>query len=141
LNSPVRAARFGRYTRIQLAALLLRVDAAIGALYASSDLRGWDAISLKDIGNYKLVRVQEALGRLEGAIGRLERAAAAGAASASTGAVSDARQAQERAELKAEVARMADKHAALKQSAGRVAERLDHAISRLTTSLGPVAKP
>ena len=74
---------------------------------------------MKNIGNYKLLRVREALARLDGAVGRLEAAAEAVAPVG---------------ELKAEFESLARDHAVLKETAGRVATRLDAAITRLAAA-------
>ena len=75
---------------------------------------------MKDIGNYKLSKVRDALGRLDQALGRLETAAQ----SASTSAP-----------LRAELEALTQNHAALKKTAGHVAARLDAAIDRLSAQL------
>lgn len=74
---------------------------------------------MKDIGNYKLSKVRDALARLDAAVGRLETAAA----NAPGGA------------LRAELDALALNHAALKKTAGHVATRLDAAIDRLSAQL------
>ena len=79
---------------------------------------------MKDIGNYKLSKVREALGRLDGAVGRLEAAAQAAAGiNALPG------------KLKEELETLSEDHAALKKTAGHVAERLDAAIERLSAAV------
>jgi hypothetical protein len=75
---------------------------------------------LKDIGNYKLLRVHEALARLGGAVTRLEAAADAAAPAG---------------EVKAEFESLTRDHAALKETAGKVATRLDAAIARLAAAV------
>ncbi|MHB1205594.1 MAG: hypothetical protein ACYCZX_08520 [Rhodospirillaceae bacterium] len=75
---------------------------------------------MKDIGNYKLLRIGEALARLDGAVGRLEAAA---------DAVPHA------GEVKAELESLTRDHAALKETADRVATRLDVAIARLAAAV------
>ena len=75
---------------------------------------------MKDIGNYKLLRVRDALTRLDGAVGRLEAAA---------DAITPA------GEVKAELESLTRDHAALKETAGRVATRLDAAIARLAVAV------
>ena len=75
---------------------------------------------MKDIGNYKLTKVREALGRLDGAVGRLE------AATQGLGGSGESSQ-----KLQAELETLSQDHAALKRTAGQVAERLDAAIERL----------
>ena len=75
---------------------------------------------MKDIGNYKLSKVREALGRLDGAVGRLE---------AATQGLSGGGEASQK--LQAELETLTQDHAALKRTAGDVAERLDAAIERL----------
>jgi hypothetical protein len=73
---------------------------------------------LKDIGNSK-PQLPEALHRLERAIARLEAAASARQAHAVS------------ADAAPELERLSREHAALKERAGSVAERLDGAIGRL----------
>lgn len=75
---------------------------------------------MKDIGNYKLSKVREALGRLDGAVGRLEAAT-----QGLKGGGDSSRK------LQAELETLTQDHAALKKTAGQVAERLDAAIQRL----------
>jgi len=82
---------------------------------------------LKDIENYKLAHVQNALQRLDKALGRLEAAsdkAAPGVPAASN-----------TAELAEKLDRLTGAHNTLKDTAGRVATRLDQAIGRLSSSL------
>jgi hypothetical protein len=83
---------------------------------------------LKDIGNYKLLQVGEALQRLDRAVARLE------AASANT-APDDSLKNQS-AELERKLADLTRNHGDLKEAATRVASRLDMAISNLEKSLG-----
>ena len=82
---------------------------------------------MKDIGNYKLVHVHEAVQRLDRAMTRLERAAAQVQPTAPLE--------HAKAELQQELARLQRDHATLKDTAGQVALRLDTAISRLSASL------
>ncbi len=79
---------------------------------------------MKDIGNYKLSKIRDALGRLDAAVGRLESAAQ----NASAQGLPDEA-------LKAELATLMENHAALKKTAGHVAARLDATIERLTAQL------
>ncbi len=82
---------------------------------------------MKDIGNYKLVHVQEALQRLDRAMTRLESATAQIQPTAPL--------ARAKAEAEQALARLQHNHATLKDTAGRVALRLDTAIVRLSASL------
>ena len=75
---------------------------------------------MKDIGNYKLSKVRDALARLDAAVGRLETAAA---------------NAPGNPALRAELDTLTQNHAALKKTAGHVATRLDAAIDRLGAQL------
>lgn len=100
-----------------------RVDGAGTPFYASSRIRGWGAISLKDSDNYKLTHVQSALQRLDKALARLESAAA------------NAPAAGEPSKLAAEFAQLTRSHEGLKQAATRVAAGLDAAIGRVKATL------
>jgi hypothetical protein len=73
---------------------------------------------LKDIEN-SMPQAGAALTRLERALGRLEAAAKRGRATPPGNAV------------EGELARLKDEHAALKETAARVADRLDGTIARL----------
>ena len=84
---------------------------------------------MKDIGNYKLLKVHDALGRLGAAVDRLESAA-----SLAEPALPLARTVPG---LKAELDHLSRDHAALKTTAGQVASRLDTAIARLSGVLNP----
>lgn len=75
---------------------------------------------MKDIGNYKLSKVRDALTRLDRALGRLETAAQSASGAAA---------------VKAELETLAQTHAALKKTAGHVAARLDAAIDRLSAQM------
>ena len=86
---------------------------------------------MKDIGNYKLLKVHEALQRLDRAVHALESAAEAAAP-----ALSSAREAPQ---LKSRLDALTTSHAALKANAGEVAARLDDAIARLGLLLGDQA--
>ena len=82
---------------------------------------------MKDIANYKLVQVQDALQRLDRALTRLESAAAkAGGTGAGTG---------EAKALKEKLDHLNRAHGTLQETAGRVAARLDTAIERLAASI------
>lgn len=98
------------------------------ASYASSAIRGWGAISLKDIGNYKLLQVHEALQRLDRAVSHLEAASNTLAPALSL--------AREAPALKSRLEEITTQHAALKTSAEDVAIRLDQAIARLASVIG-----
>lgn len=103
--------------------------------YASSDSRAWGAISLKDIENYKLLQVQDSLQRLDNALSRLESAAdAAQARGNAAPGMADAAAAQAAA-LQEKLDRLTRDHGALKETASRVATRLDQAIGRLSATL------
>ena len=82
---------------------------------------------MKDIENYKLVQVQTALQRLDDALIKLESAAAKAPASRESSRNEAA------AVQKLEALTLA--HGALKDTAGRVATKLDAAIGRLSASL------
>ncbi len=75
---------------------------------------------MKDIGNYKLSKVRDALARLDQALGRLETAAETAPGSAA---------------VKAELDALSQNHAALKKTAGHVAVRLDAVLDRLGAQL------
>lgn len=75
---------------------------------------------MKDIGNYKLSKVRDALARLDQAVGRLETASVNAPGSEA---------------VKAELAALTQNHAALKKTAGQVAARLDAAIDKLSAQL------
>jgi hypothetical protein len=102
---------------------LSRVDGAKSPFYASSRIRGWGAISLKDIDNYQLVHVENALQRLDEALVRLETAATRVAP------------AGEATRLAAELKQLTHSHKDLKQAATRVAAGLDAAIGRVQAAL------
>jgi len=104
------------------------IDARGPSFYASSAIRGWGAISLKDIGNYKLLQVHEALQRVERAVCGLEKAADAIAPALPV--------AREAPQLKSRLEELTASHAALKANASQVATRLDDAIARLARLLG-----
>jgi len=88
---------------------------------------------LKDIGNYKLLQVHEALQRLERAVSSLEKA---------TDAIAPALPAaREAPQLKSRLEELTAQHAALKTNAGQVAARLDDAIARLAHLLGDGTPP
>jgi hypothetical protein len=78
---------------------------------------------LKDIENYKLPHVQDALQRLDRALARLESVAA----KAGTG--------KPDAAFEKKLDQLTQAHGALKETAGRVAARLDAAIGRLSASI------
>lgn len=78
---------------------------------------------MKDIENYKLSGVHEALQRLDRAVGRLESAAGKPPRAGDTAALE-----QKLADLRVQ-------HGSLKETAGRVAGRLDDAIGRLSGML------
>ena len=82
---------------------------------------------MKDIANYKLVHVQTALQRLDQALTKLESAAAQ-VPVAKESSAHDATLAQK---LEA----LTRAHGALKDSAGKIATKLDAAIGRLSASL------
>jgi seryl-tRNA synthetase len=83
---------------------------------------------LKDIGNYKLLQVHEALQRLDRAVSQLEAASNAVAPTLSL--------AREAPLLKSRLEEITAQHAALKTSAEDVAARLDQAIARLADVVG-----
>jgi len=103
--------------------------------YASSDSRAWGAISLKDIENYKLERVQESLQRLDSALVRLESAADAAQARGDTAAGAAGSAVAEATALQEKFDRLTRDHGTLKETANRVASRLDQAIGRLSATL------
>ena len=78
---------------------------------------------MKDIENYKLPLVQAALQRLDGALTRLETAVA----NAGTGKPDP--------EIEKKFKQLSEAHGTLKLTAGRVAQRLDAAIGRLSASI------
>ncbi|MGZ6176307.1 MAG: hypothetical protein ACXWNB_10770 [Candidatus Binataceae bacterium] len=78
---------------------------------------------MKDIGNYKLLQVHEALQRLERAVRGLETAAETIAPALPV--------AREAPQLKSRLEALTASHVALKTSANQVAARLDDAIARL----------
>jgi hypothetical protein len=82
---------------------------------------------LKDIANYKLTQVQGALTRLDAALVRLETVAAKTPAGPGN--------ADALAALSRQLAEVTEAHAVLKETAGKVAARLDTAITRLSSSL------
>ncbi len=82
---------------------------------------------MKDIKNYKLSQVGSALERLSQAVARLETVAGKTQASAPTGADSAA--------LQEKLDRLTQDHVTLKDTAGRVAQRLDAAIGQISASL------
>ena len=88
---------------------------------------------MKDIGNYKLLQVHEALQRLERAVSGLEKAADAIAPALPA--------AREAPQLKSRFEELTAQHAALKANATEVAARLDGAITRLAHLLGDDAPP
>ncbi len=112
-----------------------RVDVLGSPFYASSDSRAWGAISLKDIENYKLLRVQESLQRLDLALSSLESVAdkVDAQVKAATGTVGTA--AAEAAAIQEKLDRLTQDHGTLKETANRVATRLDQAIGRLSATL------
>jgi hypothetical protein len=79
---------------------------------------------LKDIENYKLVHVQDALQQLDRALMRLESATARAGASKSDAAA-----------LAQKLDQLTRAHSTLKESAARVASRLDAAIGRLSAAI------
>ena len=82
---------------------------------------------MKDIGNYKLLQVHEALQRLAGAVDRLETAA--------NDVAPALPMAREAPALRTQFDQLVQDHTVLKATAGRVAVRLDAAIARLAGSL------
>lgn len=82
---------------------------------------------MKDINNSKLVHVHTALQRLDKALTRLEGAASKAATTVQ--AVSNV------GALAEKLHTLTDAHDTLKETAGRVAQRLDAAIGRLSASL------
>lgn len=104
-----------------------RVDVLKTPSYASCRIRGWGAISLKDIENSKLPHVQDALQRLDSALARLESAAAKADAGKPDAAAAAA--------MEKKLDQLTHAHGALKETAGRVATRLDAAIGRLSASI------
>ncbi len=79
---------------------------------------------MKDIENYKLLHVQDALQRLDRALVRLE--SAAGKLRSKSGTAGDS------AALAIKLDHLSQAHGALKETTGRVARGLDAAISRLS---------
>jgi len=104
----------------------VHIDGLIGPPYASCRFRAWGAISLKDIVN---PQVHGALQRLEIAIGRLETAATAGAERHESAL-------RNSTDLHAAFEQLTQDHAALKESAERVALRLDDVIGRVQAVAG-----
>jgi len=90
---------------------------------------------LKDIENYKLLQVQDSLQRLDNALSRLESAADAALARDKSAAGTADMAAAEAVALQEKLDRMARDHGALKETANRVATRLDEAIGRLAATL------
>ena len=82
---------------------------------------------MKDIENYKLPRVSDAVQRLERALARLETAAAG------VGQTGPLLQKSEETERK--LADLTQSHEALREAATRIASRLDMAIGRLSKSI------
>ncbi len=82
---------------------------------------------MKDIENYNLPRLGEALRRLEGAVTRLDAAATNNAPASSFAKKSE--------EAERKLADLGRSHEALKEAASHVATRLDLAIGRLSASL------
>ena len=88
---------------------------------------------MKDIGNYKLLQVHEALQRLERAVNGLEKA---------TEVIAPALPAaREAPQLKSRLEELTASHAALKTNASQVAARLDDAIARLARLLDSPPEP
>ncbi len=103
------------------------VDGLARPSYASCVDSTRGAISLKDIENYKLPRITEAVQRLERAVARLETAAG------HVGATAPLLKKSEEAERK--LAALTTSHEALREAATRIASRLDMAIGRLSKSI------
>ena len=82
---------------------------------------------MKDIENYKLPRVSEAVQRLQRAVTRLE------AAAGNVGAAAPLLKKSEEAERK--LADLTASHETLREAATRIASRLDMAIGRLSRSI------
>ena len=82
---------------------------------------------MKDIENYKLPRVGDAVQRLERAVARLE------AAAGNVGATAPLLKKSEETERK--LADLTTSHVALREAATRIASRLDMAIGRLSKSI------
>ncbi len=82
---------------------------------------------MKDIGNYALEKVQVALKHLDEAVSRLETAAAQ--------VQTQLPLAEDAAVFEQKLADLSKQNSELKESAGRVAGRLDVAIGRLAAAL------
>jgi hypothetical protein len=83
---------------------------------------------LKDIENYKLPRIGDAVQRLERAIARLD--AAAGNAGPTAPLLKKSQEAERK------LSDLQQNHEALREAATRIASRLDMAIGRLSKSIG-----
>ena len=115
------------FNSFRMAGLRVHVDVLPSPFYASCRIRGWGAISLKDIENYKLTQVQDALQRLDQALVRLESVAAVVETGKPDAGASAA--------LEEKLSQLNRAHGTLAETAGRVAARLDAAIGRLSASI------